>query len=181
MLLMFDDVPLTVPFSLLSEMITHLDSLSKPFYMCQLRLIVDGADEIPKISQAVQDAKDAASFEIATSPFQNAEMFCSAFLREGICGANESSVVVSPIGAKWFLGAVHRSEKHHFYVERFFHWELAHLCTSDIGVYCPNSPAYNFANEILHLGTGTQWVIPPDIHQKLYDVANSEEPVKWIP
>ena len=179
-LFMFDDISLTVPFHLLNDIIKHLESLSNPFYILQLRLIVDSKDEIPELSQAVQNAKDAAAFEIATSPFQNAEVFYSAFLREGICGANESSIVISPTGANWFLDAVHRSEKRHFYVERFFQWELAQLCTSNIGVYCPNRTAYNFANEILHLGTDTQWVIPPDIHQQLYDSVNSKEPIKWI-
>lgn len=197
-LVLFDDFMITVEYGLLQRIVENLEGRSNPFYLFQLGLDFAEGSQLPVIPKEIEHEKDAAVFQIATGVRRDASLYCEAFLREGVF-SHEESIIFSPTGAKWFMDHLAASTDEYFYMEEFIAFTLSKANIANIGVYCPNRPAYGFAGEIMHLGTNTDWVVNtkkfrefyeksekkgdylhPDSHKALFEEWNAEDTVKHI-
>lgn len=179
-LVIVDDKMITVQYGVLFMIVNELVNQSeKDFYLFQLRQRGD-LNEL-EFKEKDRHEMSVFSHDIFNAIFNN-EIYSykNFFVKQGISGYEET-MVISPAGAKWILDNLHNAGDFYIFYDHFIqHCLSVEAKNNNNGIYCPAEAGYCFVNEIMPMGTTTNWA-PKDSHHYIESQECESIPWKEIP
>lgn len=178
-LVLNDDKMLTINYHILNMMIGELQSIEEEeFFLLQLR----HRGDLNEMDFFEKDRFQQASIskEIFNAIFhQIIPSYTDFFLKKGVMGYEES-MVISPAGANWILRTLENADDFYLFYDHFIHKKLTTeagiAITNDKGIWTPAETGYRFVDEIMPMGTTTDWA-PRGSHH--YKDAHKNTEIKW--
>ena len=192
-LVTWDDRTLTIPFQIIDKITTELNERPEPFYMWQLRI-----RSYNDLAIASYNRTDVTDEQLQIYGNHDVELlfkksirgyvdsYYDSFLQKGLLGYDES-IVVSPLGAKWWLDQMKSMiavdttstkrlpgeyrdrfdakwhERSMLNIDNWIAWglydSLHKIVESGIGIYCPSNVAYSFVDDWLPMGSAIDWAL----------------------
>lgn len=178
-LILNDDKMLTINFHILNMMVEELRQIEgEEFFLLQLRHRGDLNEmdffEKDRFQQATisKQVFDAIFHHVIPS-------YTDFFLKKGLMGYEES-MVISPAGANWILRTLENADDFYIFYDHFIHKKLtveAGIASANSkGVWTPAENGYRFVDEIMPMGTTTDWA-PEGSHH--YKEAHQKTEIQW--
>ena len=179
-LILNDDKMITVVFDILNTIADELERRedSEEFFLFQLRHRAD----LNEMSYYEKDRFQ--QFEFTEKVFngmfnQIIPSYSDFFLKKGVMGYEES-MIITPAGANWILRTLEDADDFYIFYDHFIHKKLtteaAIAVQNGKGVWTTAESGYSFVDEIMPMGTTTDWA-PKDSHH--YKEAHKKTEIKW--
>lgn len=178
-LILNDDKMITISFHVLNAIIGELQSIEdQEFLLAQLRhrgdlneLNFEGKDRFQQ-AEVSKNLYSAIFHQVIPS-------YKDMFFKPGIQGYEES-MVLSPAGANWILRSLEDEDDFYIYYDHFIHKKLTLDGETAIGqnkgIWTPSEDGYKFVDEIMPMGTTTDWA-PEGSHH--FERAHEKTEVVW--
>ena len=179
-LIIFDDKMLSVKFSDFCEIVHELQNVEdEEFYALQLRIRGHYSEiSLPELDQEQRMHTSRALFQ-GSIGFGNKSV-SDVFFQKGIAGFDES-FVFSPVGAKWMLKCLDIAPDYYRYLDHFICQGLPDFAESMIkrnkGIYCPAELGYAFVDDLLPMGTTTDFAVEGSPH---YDRSRKQTTLQYL-